>query len=529
MIKIVLADDEPLIIKGLRKLIDWDGMGMEIVGQAGDGRELLQQMKELQPDIVISDISMPHLSGIDIIRHVHEHGWDIKVIFISAYQEFSYARDAVAFGAVDYLVKPIQKLQLEQVLHKAASFIHKHNEEERRKGKLKLYERKVHEEELTEWISSLIDGTMDVNSEVCRLLSSRWSGPLYSMGIIEADLAGHPHKWSEKENRLIEFAVVNIVQEVVRDSGSGHVFVLEGNPVYLCCHDHPDDVRQVAYDIHNKVTTFLKLGAAVGTSSVMESIHSLSDAYKQARHSLDMKYFLVSFKVIEYQRAEASKSYNEELYEMQYRIADSFMSGDRIAVREGMNRLLDVVRSAAYGNRSLAVSICFSTLMVLGQALGKSGLIKPERGPDKQQIQHRLEQIPAFDALRLVMLEYCEILFHAIEAESGSKDKALMAKVMQYIDEHYADITLESTAGVAFMNPSYFSYFFKKHTGHNFKQYVTEIRMKHAVSMLLHTDMKVYEIADKVGYNNARHFSDIFRKIYGQLPNDYRQHHPSSS
>lgn len=122
-VSVVLADDEPLILKGLTKLIPWDSLHMEIAGYAYDGKELLEAIHTLKPDIVISDISMPHLSGIDIIKEVKRLQLPVKIIFISAYQEFSYARDTVAFGAVDYLVKPVKKAELEQVVAKAVSQI----------------------------------------------------------------------------------------------------------------------------------------------------------------------------------------------------------------------------------------------------------------------------------------------------------------------------------------------------------------------------------------------------------------------
>ncbi len=105
----------------------------------------------------------------------------------------------------------------------------------------------------------------------------------------------------------------------------------------------------------------------------------------------------------------------------------------------------------------------------------------------------------------------------------GGKEAQQMKFVKEYIEQHYSEnITLESIASIVFMNPYYFSSFFKKHTNENFKQYVTDIRMKQAVKLLLQTDLMVYEIAEQVGYNNARQFSDMFKKSYGKLPQEYK-------
>ncbi|MOA31940.1 HTH-type transcriptional regulator YesS [compost metagenome] len=111
-----------------------------------------------------------------------------------------------------------------------------------------------------------------------------------------------------------------------------------------------------------------------------------------------------------------------------------------------------------------------------------------------------------------------------VDARTGGKEMLQGAKVKKYIQEHYADnITLESLSDMFYMNPYYFSSFFKKHIGENFKTYLTNIRMEHAHSMLMLTDMMVYEIAERVGYNNARHFSNMFKKKYGKLPLEYKQ------
>ncbi|MCL6459852.1 MAG: response regulator, partial [Gorillibacterium sp.] len=186
-IRVVLADDEPIIIKGLRKLIDWDSLEMEIVGYANDGLALLEAIETHKPDIVISDISMPHLTGIDIIKEINKRSLPVKVIFISAFQEFSYAKDAVVYGVVDYLVKPLIKSELESVLLKTAALIGQKGEEERRKDKLQLIERRIRNDEIEEWLVRLTDRSLSNHSEAYQFVQARFPGPLHSIGIVEID------------------------------------------------------------------------------------------------------------------------------------------------------------------------------------------------------------------------------------------------------------------------------------------------------------------------------------------------------
>ena len=119
MYSVVLADDEPLIIKGLLKMVDWEQLNAEVVGTAKNGQQLIEQIQRLAPDIIISDISMPKQSGIDVVRYIKENGLRSKVIFLSAYQEFDYAKQALKYGVVEYLLKPVAKDELEGAVVKA--------------------------------------------------------------------------------------------------------------------------------------------------------------------------------------------------------------------------------------------------------------------------------------------------------------------------------------------------------------------------------------------------------------------------
>ena len=123
MLRAILADDEAVILKGLRKLIDWEKMGIQIVGEARDGKEALELIERVKPDLAVSDIAMPELDGLDMLKRIGEMGLYTKVIFVSGYQEFSYAKRAVKYGAVDYILKPVEQEELEAALKKAVGLV----------------------------------------------------------------------------------------------------------------------------------------------------------------------------------------------------------------------------------------------------------------------------------------------------------------------------------------------------------------------------------------------------------------------
>lgn len=523
-LSVVLADDEPLILKGLSKLIPWEEHGIDIIGFAYDGKELLDMIEEREPDIVISDISMPHVSGIDMIKEVKRRQLPCKVVFISAYQEFSYARDAIAYGAVDYLVKPVRKSDLESVLAKTISLIREENEEDRRRSKLDHLERKNRDDEMGGWLEQLTEGTLSAQSEGYRYLKQKLNAPLHAIGVVRIDPAGNDYgRWPVQTQKLVEFAIRNIVQESIGAFGQGYSFVKAGSYVFALSYEEPGLTARLAEAIKDNVMNYLKLKVSAGVGEAVPELSQVKSSREQAEHALSMTYFAGLNRVICYRKLEPRKDREKELFALQSEIILALTEASWENALSKMKLLLQVIESAAIGNRQLAVTTCFSALLHIVQEVKRGGVPMSDWGFDIQHLQSRLGQYETYGEMCDGVYDMLQLLYNRIGDNPAGKEQTLIARVVQYIEEHYADdISLESVASVAFMNPYYFSSFFKKQMKRNFKQYVTDLRMEHALSLLKNTDLMVYEIAEKVGYKNARHFSDMFKKQTGKLPQEYK-------
>ncbi|AIQ24538.1 MULTISPECIES: response regulator [unclassified Paenibacillus] len=531
-IRVLLADDEPVILRGLKKLISWENLGLSIVGEANDGLELKQQIEEHNPDLIISDISMPGYTGIDIIREIHEAGRSVKVIFISAYQEFTYARQALQYGALDYLVKPVNKNQLEQVVSKAVSLIRQETEGERNKEKLNHYEQRNHRLTIEELLDKLTDGnkgTADTLQDMGIIALSRY----VSICIVETDeSSGQPSRWEERERKLIDFALSNIIKETVEQRENSYMFRKGERFCILLQHEHAEEPERLAEDLHGKINNFLKLKVSIGVGNTVDGMDEADNSYCNALKALHCKYFAGLNRVLSYRKNpfENESLIITPLHEIQSTLSIALKSQNKEQITYESSRLLQMIRIMADGNRNQAVSTVYNAILQLEQELMQFGV---EAGPSVQDTSPMLQRMASLTTFQEVEEEFRLILgkmSEQISSRMGNKELKLLSQVKAYIDEHYPEnITLESIAGMMFMNSYYFSSFFKKHTGQNFKNYVTEVRMNHALRLLLQSDMMVYEIADSVGYNNARHFSDMFKKKYGKLPQEYKQSFKSQS
>ncbi|QYR19469.1 response regulator [Paenibacillus sp. sptzw28] len=523
-IKVLLADDEPVILRGLKKLIPWEELGLEIVGEAYDGVELRQLLEKCSPDLIISDICMPGCSGIDVIKDINASRRPVKVVFISAYQEFSYAQDAVKYGAVDYLVKPVDKLQLEQVILKTVALIREESEEERNKEMLVHFESKKRTETIGELLDRLTDGNRSA-AESLTQLGIVTGQRLVTVCLAELDgISGNAQRWQERERKLIDFAVSNIIAEAVVKAGSGLMFRKGDLFGILIQHDDEEEPTKLAEDLHNKINTFLKLEISIGIGRPVNHISEAHETYRDASDILKTKYFLGLNRVIPHQWMAPDPEARLRLARLQTELARRLTQAPAEDYHETVRELLTAIKTLSCGCKNSAVASVYSTVIMLEQELKSVGIPMESADSEGHPLLEKLSAYRSFGELEEGMEKLVNDIRAHIAEKTGNKELMQLVQVKNYIEEHYAEnITLESISALAYMNPYYFSSFFKKHNGENFKAYVTEVRMKHALRLLMQTDLMVYEIAEKVGYNNARHFSDMFKKRYGKLPQEYKQ------
>jgi two-component system, response regulator YesN len=523
-IRMILADDEPVILRGLRMIIDWDELGVEIVGEAYDGNELITLLDTCDPELIVSDICMPGCSGIDVLRHIKLTGQTAKVVFVSAYKEFSYAQDALKYGALDYLVKPVNTSQLEQVIQKAVSLIRDESEEERNRKKLEHLERNIHNKTIEELLDQLTDG----DGNAARVLNEtlgfskrkhaavcvgEWSRVLPKEG-----------RWEEREKRLVDFAVTNVMIEIVKKTSDCFFFRKGRTFCFLMMYELPEQPVQIAREIREHVSSYLKINMTFGVGGDVADVEQAVISYKQALEALEWAYFNGPGTVIPYQPPGEEPGAQLHVAEIQAKLLQEIVTASPDAdPKQTLAQLLAAIKHVASGNKHTAVSTVYTTLMTIQQELKSMDISLEWLNGSFHSL---LEQLSGLDTLLEVEIFIQQLItgiHQQVKARLGNKEQAQIKQVKEYIEINYSqNITLEKISGLIFMNPSYFSTFFKKHTGENYKQYLTEVRMKHARRLLLQADYMVYEVAEKVGYNNARLFSEIFRKRFGQIPHEYK-------
>ncbi len=527
MRKVLLADDEEVILEGLEKLIDWEELGLEIVGTAKNGKEELELIEALSPDIVISDVRMPKLTGTEVLEKVSSEGYEghvPKFIFVSAYEEFSYIKKAMSFGAVDYLLKPVRANDLKEVLAKALKDIEN-------LSTLSIFREDPDEKRLREVFRELNDGyeyaSRDIY-EAFRRMNIDTDGKVYlgvCAGIVEENDPDMPYE----KSRLLRFVVYNKIVEHFTDKGEGFVIRKDDsscNLVAVIDEDGKKDFLAGIWDLISAIEDEYSLKVCFGIGRKTNDAAGLIECYNSARFARDLYYFeprsvidMANVTIPEIEEDGGIGEFN--------RLCEDVFSGiasHNPSLVLNIRKVLAKIRKMHYGNRSAAISLCMSFTGSLHERLYSYGMVKGGFSRYQEKMLKDMEEQATFGELADFLSGYYETIIPQIYENEKSRDVSAMADIKKYLKENYMnDISLKELADMMCVSPSYFSTLFKNTTGENYKSFLINIRLEEAIKLVLSTDLKTYQLAERVGYNNVRRFVDAFKNKYGVSPTEYRK------
>lgn len=526
MRKVILADDEIVILNGLRKLIRWEELNLELVGTATDGEELFALIKEKRPHLVISDIKMPKATGLEVLKQLKEEGQeDTRFIFISGFEEFSFAREAIALGAVDYLLKPVSREDLKLAIKKATDQI-----EERSAAEVF----KDDEDHLKNLFQTINEGSVyDKNFLYEHFADTNIEfADKFFVGISVSLLPEREDRdtnLSFARRNLIRFTMFNRLVELFREEKTGFLLQKDEDKIHLIG-VFPTEDRNCFYEkyIHHKRMEIEKecnVSLLVGIGMRSEDVTCLKNVYKTAKFANEL-YFFEEKAVIDYE--DITKDYDVSFDDYQQGLENVFHS---IITKEGnvlksVDRLMELICQIHYGNQYAAKARVMHFTGDVGMRLYNYKLLSGDFYQMQDKLQEKVESQVTFRDMHTCIMNHYEQLITEIYRTEKAKDTVVIETVKKYIQTHYADdLSVKELADVACVSVNYFSAMFKRETGVNYKAYHTGIRMAKSLELLLNTDLKTYEIGEAVGYNNVRRFVEAFKQNYGMSPMDYKKKH----
>ncbi len=526
MYRFLIIDDEPVVREGIAGIIDWKAHGFELVGTCSDGREGLRAVEQLQPDVVLTDICMPFVDGLELASFIAEQYPNTKTIILTGYDEFEYAQEAVKLKVHDFLLKPITADELRTHLDRVHRELDADRTRQRQLDRLREQLRESLPILQERFLNHLVRSTMPPVELQKRLalLELRLPGPAFVALVCDTDRA-------DGEDGLASFAVQNAILEVIHGFEDAVVF---GTPkehvVVLLSAETEAKAASLALDcaesISTRIVRDLGLTVSIGIGEPVPGIPRIPETYSDALTALEHRFVLGPNHIITVQqvRGAAEERVPPAETEARARFARGLKTG---SPEESSNALKEIIHS--YQNNGGSFEVCYTAMhRLLADAL--NGL--EALGLDYRRITG-LGLNPFSQLGRLKTLKDIQDWFEAFTRRARehleerrnrhSQVKAVAAEAFISANYMNPDLSLTQLCRELAVSKSYFSPLFKAHTGMTFVEYLTAVRMERAKELIASEDLKSYEVAERVGFNDAHYFSLTFKKQTGVTPTEYRE------
>lgn len=536
MIKIFLVEDEIAIRKGIKNSIDWEKEGYEFVGEAGDGELAYPMILKTKPDILITDIKMPFMDGLQLSKLVRKELPATKILILSGYDEFEYAKEAIKLQVAEYLLKPISSAKLLDVLAQVKEVIRQEQEEKELIKKYKEDMKENRELEKERFLNQIITQNLSLAQilETGESLGMDLSAPLYNVLLLKiTENGGKQETYAEIESALDTLSGVFSFRRGVDE----WLFLLTADDAEKM-ERRIESCRKTVRQITEKTDPPVEYFGALGNP--VERLREIKNSLKEAEKKFAFQYFKKWNQILEIpvrdvgssENPQTEKRENEELLissvqvdKLNHKIIENFIhTGLR---REVSNFVDDYFMSM--GEKSVQ-SLMFRQYVAMDfylaavaflERLGFSSKELVERCGDLKEMEQVIQTI---EQTKEYIKKVLDATLECRESVSRKRYSDLLKEAVSYIEHHYEeeDISLNQVAASVNISPSHFSTIFSKEMGETFIEYLTNVRMERAKQLLRSSTMKTAEIAYAVGYKDAHYFSYLFKKVQKCTPREFR-------
>jgi two-component system response regulator YesN len=528
-VTLCIIDDIQSVVDGIASRIPWGKHDIQVVGTALDGAEGLRVIHEQQPDIVLTDIRMPHMNGIEMLTKLKEEACSCKVIFITGYTDFEYTQQAVRQGAFDYVTKPHSIAQILDTVLKARELVLKERQERQSIASIKQKVKESLPVLRQEFFNLLLHHPSNLESVQRRweFLQIDLAQTDLSIMAIEIDqLSARDQSLPIEDVELIRFSLQNIMEETINRFSAGITF-RETMSRFVAIYQSAEtvDESRVAELCCDNIAAYTKFTVSIGHGRKASDVSELARAYQEAIYALSYRIFAGGNVVLMYEDvAPRERMLPRFSTDKQQELTMYLRTGN---AEESLQLLEDIF--SEWGACIPLPEPMYLISLHYELASFMIGIFL-EKMPyqDLQELEHKLRvregtPLAQLKELQSVLRDICKLGCNRIETRQRSESQQLIHEAVQFVRAHLdMELTLNECAKQVHLSGNYFANLFKKVTGLTFIQFVTQERIEASKKMLLE-GKQVQDIAIDVGYDDRRYFSDVFKKHTGLTPSEFKQ------
>lgn len=535
MLKVILVEDETLVKVGIKALANWQELGFNIIAEGNNGEHGLELIKEYNPDLVITDIVMPKMDGIDMMREVKKFNPEITFIILSSYDEFDLVKQAMKYGAWDYILKlNINEESMKEILIGVKQKIESSNKRVSIEGSTQVYDTQSTSIMRQGFLKSILENNFEDRKYIDSKLPTmnlNLNENKMKVGIVKTNLYISDSKYSDKDLKLLDFMIIEILNEIGNEFFNSYflkisfgvfavVFSLEESYEI-------DNLRQQITSMGNTMIEMLKkyinIDAAISISDTYDSYLSLPQALEQAKEGLDKVFYRGYGSIIFFDDAEAENntSYNIKQLNLKEDLPKAIEICDTVLINNIFNSIIYNIQGNNITKNEI-FEICNHAACLCDIQLGENWKYTNNQQNDSRFNVETVFNLQTLQEIVAWLEDYRGKMINYLKQKHDDERHKIVSNAKKYIiDNCIGTIKLNDVANSLNISAGYLSSIFPKYTGMCFTDYVNKVKIEAAKKMLKGGQNKIYEISYLLGYENACYFSKIFKKIAGCSPTEF--------
>ncbi len=522
MYRILIVDDEPLVRRGIKNSVNWNQQGVEMVAEAANGVEALSQVLENVPDVVLLDINMPRMDGLEFASIVKKQYPHIRIVIITGYNDFEYVRSALRAGVDDYILKPITKEDVQNIINKQLACV---EEMEEQPPNSFIEESRAKQNVLNALLKKDILPANHVENPY-QVLGWKEDTPIFF--VLMREYLSSCGIWGDgKTDSLAEFAILNISNEILGEQSGGFAFLTYKNELAMVLPGSKKEVEENVNRIHDSILDFLEIPVdfAISCSGKLPMLATL---YEKAQYALNCAFVLSDQNIIFYEDIAASKDKSFEYpQQIEMELLEKMFSANRQECSALIDSFFKQLVQAKPDNAKCKNMLLRLLLKMLNTIESVASHTEQNGEGEDLVFFDPLVQVESFESLEDARLWVQDMYARTYNYLSSIKSRTgkLFVKIKTYIDKSYADVNLnlKKCSEDLFLSSNYISLILKKETGKTFVDYLNDYRIAKAAELLVRSDAMIYEVSSQIGFTHSTYFSSVFKKVMGMSPKQYKE------
>lgn len=535
-IKVFLVEDEMVIRRGIKNSIDWEKEGYIFCGEASDGELAYPMIIKEKPDILITDIRMPFMDGLELCKLVKKELPNIKILILSGYDEFDYAKEAIRLGVTEYLLKPISSGKLLEALNGVSESIRREKEDKDLVRKYMEEMRENTEHEKQKFFEQMIAGNLSMADalETGKKYEMNLSAGMYNLLLFRFTLGKENRKSGELSGEA-EYAIEKLTErlEYVFEFQRG----VEGWAFLLMADNEEqmsERVKELSKDLEEIMKNYSTIAYFGGIGQPVARLRELEESFREAERALAARFTMELNRIISVEDIRMAQNVDTlddieitsfgEIEKTRTMLEKFLNNGAEDEIDEFVDVYINELPEENLKSVLMRQYIIMDAYIVMMSFCEKIEGIEGEMQAQSEELKNSMKTIQTLEEIKNYIRMLLKKIIGVRDTISGRRYSDIIEIAKDQIRKTYMsdEISLNTIAAEVGMSPSYFSSIFSKEMGKTFVEYLTEIRMDRAKELLMCSSMKTSDIGYEVGYKDPHYFSYIFKKTQNCTPKEFR-------